>query len=156
MHKYSHACVHTYRKDLAFSHIPIHILWIPFSLTFTHTHRHTHSHSHILCSRFSVSRQLTVFSVCLSQAISLLLFGGLHAQNFPISLLNIAMFNRIIIAYFIPLADGKSSWSVPQFLCLRVCSWCKLKFVSFYYLFWPNKSNCICWEEHHQHQIDIH
>lgn len=154
MHKYSHACVHAYRKDLAFSHIPIHILWIPFSLTLTHTH--THSHSHILCSRFSVSRQLTVFSVCLSQAISLLFFGGLHAQNFPISLLNTAMFNRIIIAYFIPLADGKSSWSVPQFLCLRVCSWCKLKFVSFYYLFWPNKSNCICWEEHHQHQIDIH
>lgn len=31
------------------------------------------------------------------------------------SLLNIPMFNSIIITYFIPLADGKSRWSALQF-----------------------------------------
>lgn len=34
---------------------------------------------------------------------------------FPSSLLSIPVFNSIIITYFIPLADWKSSWSAPQF-----------------------------------------
>ena len=124
----------------------------------THTHTHTHTHgSHILCWRFLVSRRPHSFLVCARPWRDH--YFTLEACMLRIStssLSNIPMFNSIIITYFIPLADGKASWSVPQFYAWGFALDASWSLSASIIYFGPNKSNCICREEHHQHQTDIH
>lgn len=59
------------------------------------------------------------------------------------SLLNILMFNSIIITYFIPLADGKDE--VCCNVMLQGPLWMQAEICQLFpFYFWPNKSKCIC------------